>query len=130
MIVKGYIKCVDEWLTKGLYVLPNKDDDTSYKYDLFNRTNLSQFDKKFVSCRYAISNKPFNSLDDEEIFMYIHGIYQMEDREFYISDITSNSYYAGVIGGHDLFQELKSHNGMYIILEIKEVKKPSWMVDK
>lgn len=121
--IKGRINFEDGWLDRRVYIVNEQGE----KLDLFSYWNLGVFDGKFVSCRYAISNRPFNSLEDEELLTFIHGMYETDDREFHISEWTSSSYNAGIIGGHDLFKELKSYDGLFIVLEIKEVEKPSWM---
>lgn len=122
MIIKGLIEFEDEWLSKRIYIKNNED-----KIDLFSCWNLGSFENKFVSCRYVISNKPIDSFDNKELFMLIHGFYETDDREIHISEMTSSSYNAGIIGGHDLFNELQSYDGRYILIEVEEVPKPYWL---
>lgn len=128
MIVKGYIIKSESWINRDLYLSESKDGGIRNAKILFRE--LSQFEDKFVSCRYAISNKPFDSLNDEKLFAFIHGFYSDEEQEFAISDITSSDYKCGCVGGHNLYNEFSSFVGKYIILEIKEVEKPKWMEEE
>ena len=69
MIVKGYIRKSDSWIDRELYLSESKDEGLRSAKILFRE--LSQFEDKFVSCRYALSDKPFDSLNDEKLFAFI-----------------------------------------------------------
>lgn len=128
MLIKGYIRKSDSWIDRELYLSESKDGGLRSAKILFGE--LSQFEDKFVSCRYALSDKPFDSLNDEKLFAFIHGFYSDREQEFAISDITSSDYKCGCVGGHNLYNEFSSFVGRYLILEIEEVEKPRWMVEE
>lgn len=127
MIIKGYIKKSDSWIDRELYLTNSEDDGLMKAPILFGE--LDQFEGKFVSCRYAISNKPFDTIDDENLFAFIHGFYSDCEQEFFISDVTSSDYKYGCVGEHNLYNELSNFVGKYIVLEIDVVDKQKWMCE-
>ena len=128
MVIKGWIK-EGSWLDRSLYIVPekNKNKETyEINYSLKLDCQLSKFNGKFVKARYAIKNKKFDDIT-EELFDQLYGELNEEDVEFNISEITINSYCNNVIGGHNITEALRNHIDKYVIIEVEEVEKPSWL---
>lgn len=96
-------------------------DDALYVGDNVLALQLEDLVGTVVSVRYWISDKEMTKDEATEEFLYhLLGILDSEFTPHY-TEITG---YIGVteelhIGGHDLLEEIRSHLGSYLILEIE-----------
>ena len=96
-------------------------DDALYVGDKVLALQLEDLVGETVSVRYWISDKEISKDEATEHFLYY--LIGLLDGEFtpHYTEITG---YIGVteelmIGGHDLLEEIRSHIGSYLILEIE-----------
>lgn len=129
MTLKGWIKLDGyDWIDRDLYLSDDKERESQKWEDrIFDK--LSIFENKFVAVRFAFKNKEFENID-EELFTQLYGDYKEGWEDFNISEITSSDYKKGIVGGHDLYKIFQCHVNQYMILEIKEVKKPDYWKNK
>ena len=125
MKIKGWIKNGMGWYDEDLYIVSDKDKKSAL-YENKLSYMLNKFENKFVICRYAVKNVEFEDIT-EELITQIYGDYIEDCEDFRISEVTSGSYNLTIIGEHNLTQELKSYHNKYVIIEIKEIKRPEWI---
>ena len=124
MKIKGWIKNGMGWYDEDLYIVSDKDKKSASYVNKLSYM-LNEFENKFVICRYAVKNVEFEDIT-EELITQIYGDCMADCEDFRISEVTSGSYNLTIIGGHNLTQELKSYHNKYVIIEIKETKRPKW----
>lgn len=125
MKIKGWIKNGMGWYDEDLYIVSDKDKKSASYVNKLSYM-LDKFQNKFVICRYAVKNVEFEDIT-EELINQIYGDFKEDTEYFRISEMTSDSYNFNTIGGHNLTQELKSYDGKFVIIEIKEIKRPEWI---
>lgn len=125
MKIKGWIKNGIGWYDKELYIVADKDKKSASYKDKLSYL-LSEFENKFVICRYAVKNVEFEDIT-QELITQIYGDFKEDYEDFRVSEVSSGSYNLTIIGGHNLTEELKSYHNKYVIIEIKEIKRPEWV---
>lgn len=125
MKIKGWIKNGIGWYDKELYIVADKDKKSASYKDKLSYL-LSEFENKFVICRYAVKNVEFEDIT-QELITQIYGDFKENYEDFRVSEVSSGSYNLTIIGGHNLTEELKSYHNKYVIIEIKEIKRPEWV---
>lgn len=120
MIISGYIHKRNETWDNDLYITKEKG---VVKHEERLDIQLASFDKKFVMVRYAISDVPFENIE-EKMFMSYFGKYDDNSEYFRVSEVSVGTLHNCIIGKHNLTNELIDYDGLYIVLEIEEVDRP------
>ena len=123
MIISGYIHKRNEIWDNDLYVTKEKG---VVKYEERLDIQLASFDKKFVMIKYAMSDVPFENIE-EKMFMSYFGKYDDNSEYFRVSEVSVGTLHNCIIGKHNLTNELIDYGGLYIMLEIEEVDRPKWI---
>ena len=123
MIISGYIHKINEIWDNDLYITKEKG---VVKYEERLDIQLASFDKKFVMVKYAMSDVPFENIE-EKMFMSYFGKYDDISEYFRVSEVSVGTLHNSIIGKHNLTNELIDYNGLYIVLEIEEVGRPKWI---
>lgn len=123
MIISGYIHKRNETWDNDLYII--KEEGVA-KYEERLDIQLASFDKKFVMVRYAMSDVPFENIE-EKMFMSYFGKYDDNSEYFRVSEVSVGTLHNCIIGRHNLTNELIDYDGLYIVLEIEEVDRPKWI---
>lgn len=124
MIISGYIHKRNETWDNDLYITKEKG---VAKHEERLDIQLASFDKKFVMVRYAMSDVPFENIE-EKMFMSYFGKYDNNSEYFRVSEVSVGTLHNCIIGKHNLTNELVDYEGLYIVLEIEEVDRPKWIV--
>ena len=129
---RGWLRLTDNTEEDGLLAIPNQDKE--YKYDAWDEEFLARRIKddmakygKYLSVQYWISDVALSEREIKECYLeQLYGIgkakYNMhwsEDTGYLWTDEDL------MVGGHDLLEELKSHVGKFVHMEIsynQEVK--------
>jgi len=113
MIIKGLIQ---EWTSDFDQVAINGDI-------LGDQWDWEDFTGKVVHLRYFISEAPIESLEDaiEGQIRTFYGALEADGYPVCGSEWTGQYAYEQefVIGGHDLLEELRSHVGQYVLIEVR-----------
>lgn len=123
MIISGYIHKRNETWDNDLYITKEKG---VVKYEERLNIQLASFDKKFVMVRYAMSDVPFDNIE-EKMFMSYFGKYDDNSEYFRVSEVSVGTLHNCIIGKHNLTNELIDYEGLYVVLEIEEVDRPKWI---
>lgn len=123
MIISGYIHKKNETWDNDLYITKEKG---VVKYGARLDIQLASFDKKFVMVRYAMSDVPFDNIE-EKMFMSYFGKYDDNSEYFRVSEVSVGTLHNCIIGKHNLTNELIDYEGLYVVLEIEEVDRPKWI---
>lgn len=123
MIISGYIHKRNETWDNDLYITKEKG---VVKYEERLNIQLASFDKKFVMVRYAMSDVPFDNVE-EKMFMSYFGKYDDNSEYFRVSEVSVGTLHNCIIGKHNLTNELIDYEGLYVVLEIEEVDRPKWI---
>lgn len=123
MIISGYIHKRNETWDNDLYITKEKG---VVKYEERLTIQLASFDKKFVMVRYAMSDVPFDNVE-EKMFMSYFGKYDDNSEYFRVSEVSVGTLHNCIIGKHNLTNELIDYEGLYVVLEIEEVDRPKWI---
>lgn len=123
MIISGYIHKRNEIWDNDLYITKEKG---VVKYEERLDIQLASFDKKFVMVKYAMSDVPFENIE-EKMFMSYFGKYDDNSEYFRVSEVSVGTLHNCIIGKHNLTNELIDYGGLYIMLEIEEVDRPKWI---
>lgn len=123
MIISGYIHKRNEIWDNDLYI--TKKEGVA-KYEERLDIQLASFDKRFVMVRYAMSDVPFENIE-EKMFMSYFGKYDNNSEYFRVSEVSVGTLHNCIIGKHNLTNELIDYDGLYIVLEIEEVDRPKWI---
>ena len=123
MIISGYIHKRNEIWDNDLYITKEKG---VVKYEERLDIQLASFDKKFVMVKYAMSDVPFENIE-EKMFMSYFGKYDDNSEYFRVSEVSVGTLHNCIIGKHNLTNELVDYDGLYIVLEIEEVDRPKWV---
>lgn len=123
MIISGYIHKRNEIWDNDLYTTKEKG---VVKYEERLDIQLASFDKKFVMVKYAMSDVPFENIE-EKMFMSYFGKYDDNSEYFRVSEVSVGTLHNCIIGKHNLTNELVDYSGLYIVLEIEEVDRPKWI---
>lgn len=123
MIISGYIHKRNETWDNDLYITKEKG---VVKHEERLDIQLASFDKKFVMVRYAMSDVPFENIE-EKMFMSYFGKYDNNSEYFRVSEVSVGTLHNCIIGKHNLTNELVDYEGLYIVLEIEEVDRPKWI---
>lgn len=123
MIISGYIHKRNETWDNDLYITKEKG---VVKYEERLDIQLASFDKKFVMVRYAMSDVPFDNIE-EKMFMSYFGKYDDNSEYFRVSEVSVGTLHNCIIGKHNLTNELIDYEGLYVVLEIEEVDRPKWI---
>lgn len=123
MIISGYIHKRNETWDNDLYITKEKG---VVKYEERLDIQLASFDKKFVMVRYAMSDVPFENIE-EKMFMSYFGKYDNNSEYFRVSEVSVGTLHNCIIGKHNLTNELIDYDRLYIVLEIEEVDRPKWI---
>lgn len=112
MIIEGRIYVNDEYDTVCIEDEPIGD-----------RWQWSDFDGRIIRLRYFVSNEPIPTIEDaEERFVRtLYGGCSSEAYGVFGSEWTGQYGFEQefVVGGHDLVEELRTHAGKYVLIEIK-----------
>lgn len=123
MIISGYIHKRNEIWDNDLYITKEKG---VVKYEERLDIQFASFDKKFVMVKYAMSDVPFENIE-EKMFMSYFGKYDDNSEYFRVSEVSVGTLHNCIIGKHNLTNELVDYSGLYIVLEIEEVGRPKWI---
>lgn len=123
MIISGYIHKRNETWDNDLYII--KEEGIA-KHEERLDIQLSSFDKKFVMVRYAMSDVPFENIEEKMLMSYF-GKYDDNSEYFRVSEVSVGTLHNCIIGKHNLTNELIDYDGLYIVLEIEEVDRPKWI---
>lgn len=123
MIISGYIHKRNETWDNDLYITKKEG---VVKYEERLDIQLASFDKKFVMVRYAMSDVPFENIEEKMLMSYF-GKYDDNSEYFRVSEVSVGTLHNCIIGKHNLTNELIDYDGLYIVLEIEEVDRPKWI---
>ena len=123
MIISGYIHKRNETWDNDLYII--KEEGIA-KHEERLDIQLSSFDKKFVMVRYAMSDVPFENIEEKMLMSYF-GKYDDNSEYFRVSEVSVGTLHNCIIGKHNLTNELIDYDGLYVVLEIEEVDRPKWI---